>query len=423
MTTIPEEKTLDSSIKLMAEGFEFIPNRRDRFHSKIFKTRVMLKSAVCISGKEAAALFYDSDKFMRKGVLPKRVKTTLLGKNGIHGLDDEEHRHRKTMFMSTMTNDSIQILLDYMTIYWREYLWKWEKMDKLKLFNETREIIYKASCAWAGIPLEEEKTTKRAKDFISMVDAFGAVGPRHWRGKRARSGIEKWIGGLIELIRQGKLEVPEDSPAKIVANFKDLDGELLDLKVATVELINFIRPTIAITYYIAFSALALHKNPEYQEKIKLGVDADALRFVQEVRRYFPFGPFLGAYARKEFDWKGYRFKKGQFILLDIYGTNRDPDIWENPNHFNPDRFMEWKGDPFDFIPQGGGNHYTGHRCPGEWITIEVTKLALKFLTRHMQYVIPQQDLSFSLSRMPTMPKSRFVITDVKAINMDQFVHN
>jgi hypothetical protein len=32
----------------------------------------------------------------------------------------------------------------------------------------------------------------------------------------------------------------------------------------------------------------------------------------------------------------------------------------------------------------------------------------------MQYEVPEQDLSYSLSRMPTLPKSRFVISKVRA---------
>jgi hypothetical protein len=50
----------------------------------------------------------------------------------------------------------------------------------------------------------------------------------------------------------------------------------------------------------------------------------------------------------------------------------------------------------------------------------VAKLAVKFLAKHMEYDVPAQDLTFSLSRMPTMPKSRFVMTNVKAVNMSNF---
>src|SRR3712207_8802226 len=51
-------------------------------------------------------------------------------------------------------------------------------------------------------------------------------------------------------------------------------------------------------------------------------------FVQEVRRYYPFFPFIVALAREDFDWKGYHFEKGTLTVLDLYGTNHDARLWE-----------------------------------------------------------------------------------------------
>lgn len=69
--------------------------------------------------------------------------------------------------------------------------------------------------------------------------------------------------------------------------------------------------------------------------------------------------------------------------------------------------------PFYLIPQGGGDYNTGHRCAGEWITIEIMKTALHILTTSMTYDVPKQDLRISLSRIPTLPRSRFIISNVR----------
>ncbi len=53
------------------------------------------------------------------------------------------------------------------------------------------------------------------------------------------------------------------------------------------------------------------------------------------------------------------------MLLDLYGTNYDPQLWSNPEAFYPERFREWDESKFNFIPQGGEDYYTNHRCPGE----------------------------------------------------------
>lgn len=73
---------------------------------------------------------------------------------------------------------------------------------------------------------------------------------------------------------------------------------------------------------------------------------------------------------------------------------------------------------YDLIPQGGGDHYRGHRCPGEWITIDLLQEALRLLTAEMDYEVPPQDLEVDLARVPARPASGFVISRVSAIRSD-----
>jgi fatty-acid peroxygenase len=248
-----------------------------------------------------------------------------------------------------------------------------------------------------------------------MVDAFGAVGPRHLRGRWGRQQGEQWLQGVIEQVRSGQLPAAEETPLRAMASYQEADGQPFDSRLAAVELMNVVRPIVAIAWYVTFAALALHEHPDWRQRLQAGNEDEVNWFVDEVRRFYPFAPFTGARVRTEFSWQGYVFPKATLVLLDIYGTNHDPRLWEQPDAFRPDRFRNWQGNRFRLIPQGGGDYLTGHRCAGEWITIETTRLAVRFLTRSMAYDVPEQDLSFSLSRMPTMPRSRFVIRQVRSI--------
>ena len=136
-------------------------------------------------------------------------------------------------------------------------------------------------------------------------------------------------------------------------------------------------------------------------------------FVQEVRRTTPFFPFVAGRVALPFEWRGHDFSRGLLVLLDIYGTNRDPRVWEDADAFSPERFDGWTGDPFVPIPQGGGDPTVTHRCPGEWITAALTESAVRFLTGAITYDVPEQDLHVALSRMPARPASGFVIRRVR----------
>ncbi|MCI3197314.1 cytochrome P450 [Bacillus sp. HU-1818] len=410
---VPHDKALDNSLAMMREGYLFIKNRVDRYQSDLFETRLLGQKAICMSGEEAAKVFYDPERMKRNGALPKRLLKTLFGVDAIQTMDGDAHTHRKLLFMSLMTPPHQKRLAELAMEQWLAALSKWEGAEKVELFEEAKNVLCKIACQWAGVPLEESEVKERADDFSAMVDAFGAVGPRHWKGRRARPRAEEWIRDIIENVRAGKTEAEKGTALYEMAFHTELNGSRLDTQMAAVELINVLRPIVAISTFITFSALALHNHPEYKEKLKSGNGDDLEMFVQEVRRFYPFGPFLGAQVRNDFVWNQCEFKEGMLVLLDLYGTNHDARLWEDPNEFRPERFRDRKEQLFDLIPQGGGDPAKGHRCPGEGITIEVMKVTLDFLVNRIAYEVPEQDLSYSLVRMPSLPESGFVMSRIR----------
>ncbi len=200
----------------------------------------------------------------------------------------------------------------------------------------------------------------------------------------------------------------------MIAHHRDPSGELLDVRTATTELHNVLRPTVAISWFVSFAALALYRHPQWRQRLRYG-DGNLLRaFAHEVRRLFPFVPVLAARARHDdLDWDGHHLPAGGLVILDVHGTNHDPRHWPNPDTFDPDRFVGHDPDPYTLIPQGGGDRTTGHRCPGEDITIELLAGAVHALTA-LDYDVPAQDLTYSLRRVPTRPRSGVVFTDVRA---------
>ncbi|WAH39214.1 cytochrome P450 [Alicyclobacillus dauci] len=410
---VPRDKSLDNSLALLQEGYLFIKNRTEGYRSDVFEARLLGQKVICMSGEEAAKVFYDPQRFQRYGAAPKRVQKTLFGVNAIQSMDGEAHIHRKLLFMSLMTPPHQKRLAELTMDAWLSSITRWEKSKQIVLFDEAKNLLCQVACQWAGVPLQKSEIKQRADDFSDMVDAFGAVGPRHWKGRRARTRAEEWIKQVIGDVRTGELKVPEGSALQAMAFYTEFGGRQLDTQMAAVELINVLRPIVAISTFITFTALALHEHPDCKEKLQTGDDKYAEMFVQEVRRFYPFGPFVGARVRKDFVWNECEFEQGMLVILDMYGTNHDSRLWQNPNEFRPERFKEWKGSLFDFIPQGGGDPATGHRCPGEGITVEVMKATLKFLVEKIQFDVPPQDLTYSLTRMPTFPESGFVMTNVR----------
>jgi len=414
MRQMPRHGRFDSSLALLRQGYLFIDNGCRATGSDIFETRLLLRRTICMRGAEAARVFYDNERFARRGAMPSPVRRTLLGTGGVQGLDGEAHRARKAAFMSLMTESRLRDLAALTGDRWQASIRKWAAMPRVALFEEVQELLCRAVCAWSGVPLGDAEAARRARDLGAMIDGAGSIGLRHLRGRRARKRGERWIAALVQAVRRGSLRVPADGSLHVFATHVEAGGRHLDAHTAAVEILNVLRPTVAIARFVVFSALALHRHPACRVRV-----ADDARyagwFIQEVRRFYPFFPMVAARVRRGFEWRGYRFPEGRRVMLDLYGTNRLPALWSQPDAFRPERFRDWSGSPFDFIPQGGGNHYLHHRCAGEWLTIELMRVALDALTRRMTYRVPAQDLAVDLSRMPTLPGSRFVIENVRPV--------
>lgn len=99
------------------------------------------------------------------------------------------------------------------------------------------------------------------------------------------------------------------------------------------------------------------------------------------------------------------------VLLDLYGLDHDPDLWPDPYRFDPGRFLGPPTPQDALVPQGGGP-VEGHRCPGEDVTVAVLSTVAMFLAR-LSYEVDEQDLRIPLRRIPTTPRSGFVVSGVR----------
>ncbi|AUX41241.1 uncharacterized protein SOCE26_026510 [Sorangium cellulosum] len=408
---IPRDPLPDSTLALLMDPYRLVMRQCRKLGADLFETRLLLQRTICMTGPEASRLFHDTSRFMRKGAAPLRLQATLFGRGGVQMLDDAAHRHRKRMFLSMMTPESIQRLVDIAADVWRAQARRAAPED-VALYEQAQEILTRAVCTWAGVPLGEDEVQKRTRTLTALFDGAGALGPRHWASLLSRQEANAWIAGVVARIRDGSLGVPEGSPVHLVATYRDVDGNLLSPKIAAVEILNVLRPTVAVSVYLTFVAHALHHHPASRQRIAAGDDVYLDRFVQEVRRFYPFFPSIVARTRHAFEWQGYRFPAGARVMLDLYGTNHDPRAWSDPDRFDPDRFLREQVDAFNLVPQGGGDHHVTHRCPGEWIAIELMKATARLLTGELRYEVPPQDLEIDYTRLPALPRSHFVMRNV-----------
>jgi fatty-acid peroxygenase len=395
-------------IRLLVHGYGFISERCNALGTDVYPARLAGLRVVCLRGAEGAEFFYDEERFRRRDALPEPVLSTLTGHGGAQTLDGAEHRHRKELFMSLMTPESLREIDELTAIGWADALTEWAEHDRpVALTTAAAEILSAAVHRWAGVPLADVDNPKRTAALRAMYEGPAIPTVRHWRARRERRRLESEMTELIMAVRRGLVDVADDEPLAMVARHCDTDGALLPGRVAAVELLNLLRPTVAVERFVCFAAVALHTHPHWTGRLAPGApdrDARIHDFVQEVRRTAPFFPVVGARARRDLVWGGVPIEQDGLVLLDLYGTDHDPARWTEPERFDPDRFDGWEPNQFELIPQGGGEYHLHHRCAGEWLTIRLLETAVRALTS-VELVMPPQDLRVSPRRVPALPKS------------------
>ncbi|MBL7260436.1 cytochrome P450 [Paractinoplanes lichenicola] len=387
---------LDQTLAFGTKGYAWLPDLRRRSHGRPVPMRFGGQPAVAISGPDAARFFYDRGHLERHTALPAPVVDTLFGR-GVHTLDGEAHRTRKALFVELlMHEDGVDTLASLAGKIFDEAADGWRGGGPVSLFDETTRVLADAAARWTGVPDDDGL----AGDLVAMVDGFATLGPRHLRARIARLRRERQLAKLIDTARR---QEPTDNPVSRIAHHLE-NGYLLDSRSAAVELINIIRPTTAVAWLVAFAGHALDRWPGTRARLRAGDEDYTLAFVQEVRRFYPFAPFLGGRARRDLHFQRTEIPKGTLVLLDVYGQHHDPRVWPEPYEFRPERFLDRPVGEFELIPQGGGDPRAGHRCPGEKITVAVLGTLAQRLAK-LDYYMPPQNTGIDLSRVPARPRS------------------
>lgn len=419
-TPIPRTRAVDSAPAFLQDGYVFGQRRFAELGADAFHMRLLGQPATFVRGAEWARLFYEGDRFTRDRAMPTSVKHLLQDDGSVQSLDGEDHLARKQLFVRLlMDDDELARLRALLRTAWLEAVQTWPA--RTSLAEQINPILTRTALNWMGIDPAWLNLDRLSHSLTAMVQNAGRFGPSNWLARRGRQTCEQVLGRLLGQVRAGRLPLDSASPLAQFAEHRDADDRPLDNAVLTVEVLNVLRPIVAVGWFIVGATLLLEAPggaPSHDAAQALRAnpgDRELEEFVQEVRRLHPFFPVIGGRAMRGFTWEGNRFHPGDWVILDLFSTNRDERSWADPLSFRPSRFRDWDGDPNTLVPQGAGDVRTGHRCPGERATIELMKESLRILVEDLSYDVPKQNTTMSLRNFPARPKDGVVMLNTTAL--------
>ncbi|CAF2036484.1 unnamed protein product [Brassica rapa subsp. trilocularis] len=157
--------------------------------------------------------------------------------------------------------------------------------------------------------------------------------------------------------------------------------------------------TWAMTHMIKNPRILKKAQAEVREVIKnkdtiTEEDIEQLEYLKmvmkETVRINPLVPLLiPREASKDIKIAGYDVPKKTWIHVNIWGVHRNPNVWNDPEAFIPERFMDneidYKGLNFELLPFGSGRRM----CPGMGMGMALAHLTLINLLYRFDWKLPE----------------------------------
>ncbi|KAA8607960.1 cytochrome P450 [Salipiger aestuarii] len=401
---LPADKAFDSTLALLREGYRFIPERCARLGSDAFRARIMGRKVICMTGPRGIRLLYGAGGLTRQGALPPTVLRLLQDNGSVQQMEGAAHRHRKALFMTLLIQEGAaeQLASDFARTWAQDLLAQGETC----VLDSASDTLAGVVCAWAGFGPQISQDPRLRKTLYEMSARTGSVGPGVIAALMRRRGVKRRLAAALA-------DVPSGSPARRIAAFRE-DGAPLPPEVAVVEILNLLRPVVAVGRWIAYAARILALEPDWLRALATADTAIAAQFCEEVRRVSPFFPMTGAITTKPLCHEGLDLPRGQWVLADLWGTLHDKNAFPLPEQFHPGRQLSWRNPGACFVPHGGGDTATTHRCPGEKVTVALMVSAMQVLCRAVTWDVPVQDLGVALDRIPAAPASGVRLIHLRA---------
>ncbi|WP_080872212.1 cytochrome P450 [Oceanobacillus timonensis] len=388
-----QDKGVDHTIDFLKEGYFYFSKRMNEYQEDTVNSRIFGRKLVMLRAGEAADLVRDTTKFKAEKSISELSTNFLKEENGVFYLADIDDHQEKGWFQEAFSAEKREELESIIRQRWEERIEAWKTNPSIDFMMEMEELWVITVCNWLGIPIRANSLQQRTTDIQEFVQLYSKYGLNRLKRNQAKNRLEKWLVFLIRQLRAGRVHVDEEKILYKLSWYEDTSGYILPAKEVVQELLLLIRAFVASSRWVVFSQAALLENPELKERLQ-GDKGYVNCFIYEVLRYYSVIPFSVAKTKQQFFWKDMFFPNKQLVLFDIYGTNHHPDLWTEPEAFQPDRFLDESAVGTETAPD----------TAAESITMQLMRVSLSYLLR-TDWMMSDQKLHFQGSEVPARPKN------------------
>lgn len=334
---------------------------------------------------------------------------TVLG-DGLLFQDGEVHRRNRQLMMPAFNQRAVNSYFDVMLACVERHAARWADTGTARLYDRLRYLTFELM-ARLVLGLEGDLALEhlsRLNDDLAKASTavvrVGAPWTTYGRGLRARDELRRYLRGVIERRRNA----PGTDALGLLMAARDEHGQALsddDLLEQAVILMFAGHETT--TSMLSSLLSALHQHPDTLVALRAEIRREIgnapitldgvqrLAFLDlvlmEVERLWPPISLCQRGVVETVDVCGHRLPPGTLVLYSPWVTHRLPDVFDEPDRFDPQRFAppreEHKRTPYGLVGFGGGPRL----CIGQAFALLEMKIVATVLLRNYDVVLEPVD--------------------------------
>lgn len=386
-------------------------SKRYQQYGSIFKTNLIGKPTVVMVGAEAAefVLSTHTEHFSWRQGWPNNFKV-LLGES-LFLMDGEEHRQKRRLMMPALHGSALANYFGTMEEITQKYLQKWTEKGEFTWLEEFKQLTFDIASELLLGTKPGADSAHLSQLFTTLTNGLFAINPislpftQYGKAIEARNNI---LAHLTQVVRERRQNPTKDVLSLLIQAIDEDGNSLSEKELVAQSVLLLFAGHETTTSMLTWLCVELARHPEVMQRARdeqmqlasqgdlhlehLGKMPYLEQILSEVERLHPpvGGGFRGVI--KDFEFKGYHIPASWQVLYSILQTHRIPEIYPEPEVFDPERFNpqnKLTRKPFSLIGFGGGSRI----CIG----IAFAKMEMKIIAAHLlrSYdweILPNQSL-------------------------------
>lgn len=418
---------------------EFLWERYHR-HGRIFKTDLGGPLVFLIGPEAHRFMLHGHREYFNWGKSGPKYLEAMFGDEPMAMKDGEEYRRLKAIVAPTVAANKLTEFFPFMQAALDRQISKWARNGEICFYTEVRELIHEVGAMWLVGP---DRDFKDMNTFQALWHTFTDVPegrrdlprapdvPRRSRGDfvtelRARATARRQLEDHLGQVIAARKEHPGTDAISIMCHEFDkrTNTQLTDDEIVGQAMMMLSGGNDTTSSMATWLVLELARYPNVVQKLREEIDArlsdkalthehlKQLPYLQCVLREVErvHSPTLGGVrvAASTFQFDGYTVPEGWRVRNCAAVSHFLPEIFEDPDVFDPDRFAppreEDKRTPYALIGFGEGPR----QCTGKHFALQFLSILAVTVARYYHVTVtPGQDLLPVLDRV-FKPKSRLL---------------